>query len=695
MKPSGRGSWFSHPFPPTSQQCRTALLLVAALPLWVRPAAVAQGTVSISPASISFGNHYLGSATATQVVTLTNNQTVPLSISSVALTGANPAEFAFGNTCPTNHPLAAGLSCTMNVRYLASTLGTSTAALTVTDNSSDSPQSVALSATGLSPVTISAASLTFGQQIVNTASVGANIILTNQTSSSVSVSSASATAGFAVSTNTCSPSLAAKLKCSIGVTFTPPATGPQSGALSIIGIPGGPVTISLIGTGIAAPQGWANIQHVIIIFQENRTPDNLFQDPVLIANGADIAASGLDSTGATIPLAPMDLGTNGSSPQLYDLGHNNGDFVAMYDHGKMDGADKVVVNCNGSSPCPLPDAAFKYVLPADVAPYFQMAEQYTFGDRMFQTNQGPSLPAHQFIISGTSAPTATSNSFEAGNVISPGSSPTGCISTPDSYVEVINPLGKLASTTYPCFEHQTLTDLLDAAGVSWRYYWSGSIGSLWTAPTAIEHMCVPNAPPPNGTACTGPDWGTKVVQASGVNHPGVLGDIANGNLASVSWVIPSGAASDHAGTDDGSGPSWVASIVNAVGSSGYWQNTAIIVTWDDWGGWYDHVAPKVVDDGVSWGSGYIYGFRVPLLVIAPFARPNYISHVDHDFGSILKMVEQVYNLPSLGYADAYADDLSDCFNFTQAPIQFQTISAPIPADHFRNDNKPQADPDDD
>ena len=129
--------------------------------------------------------------------------------------------------------------------------------------------------------------------------------------------------------------------------------------------------------------------------------------------------------------------------------------------------------------------------------------------------------------------------------------------------------------------------------------------------------------------------------------------------------------------------------------SPYWANTAIIITWDDWGGWYDHVAPKVVDDGVSWGSGYVYGFRVPLIVVSPYAKAAYISHTTHDFGSILKFIETTFNLPSLGYADAPADDLSDCFNLTQTPITFQKISAPLDAAHFINDKSPPIDPDDD
>ena len=175
----------------------------------------------------------------------------------------------------------------------------------------------------------------------------------------------------------------------------------------------------------------------------------------------------------------------------------------------------------------------------------------------------------------------------------------------------------------------------------------------------------------------------------------VLTDIANGQLAQVSWVIPDGAHSDHAAVNDGSGPSWVASIVNAIGNSPYWANTAIIITWDDWGGWYDHVAPTVINDGVSWGSGYVYGFRVPLIVVSPYAKAAYISHTTHDFGSILKFIETTFNLPSLGYADAPADDLSDCFNLTQTPITFQTIPAPLDAAHFINDKRPPTDPDDD
>jgi phospholipase C len=473
--------------------------------------------------------------------------------------------------------------------------------------------------------------------------------------------------------------------------------------------PGGSYTISVTGSDAnkVAPSNGpqslaltaaAVIQRVVVIFQENRTPDNLFQGLCIAPYGSasacgtaqnqfNIAQSGLNSSEQTIPLSPIDLGTAGSSPQNYDLSHANAAFVSMYDGGKMDGANLIPCLPQTGVVCPN-NPQYMYVIPSDVAPYLAMAQQYTFGDEMFQTNEGPSFPAHQFIYGGTSAPTATSTLFAAEN---PSGTIAGCIAPSTTTVNMINADGSETAqpAQYPCFEHQTLSDLLDAKGLTWRYY-APSAGSIWTAPDAIEHVCQPQTV--DGTlTCTGPDWTGSVA----IPEWQVLEDIASGQLAQVSWVIPDGAHSDHASSNNGTGPSWVASIVNAIGNSQYWANTVIILTWDDWGGWYDHVAPKVIDDGVSWGSGYVYGFRVPLIVISPYAKAKYISHVTHDFGSILNFIETTYGLPSLGYADAHADDLSDCFDLTQSPLPFQTISAPAGAASFINSKNAPIDPDDD
>jgi phospholipase C len=429
--------------------------------------------------------------------------------------------------------------------------------------------------------------------------------------------------------------------------------------VALIGCGGGGVTTP------PPPPPTQKIQHVVIIFQENRTPDNLFHG----LPNADIANSGVNSLGQTVPLTPISLAND------YDLSHAHSAFVAMYDGGKMDGADKIPVGCKaGAIGCPPPNPQFQYVNPADVQPYFALAQQYTFADRMFQTNQGPSFPAHQFIISGTSAPSPTSNLFASENVVLPPNPGTntaaGCAGPVGETVAMIDPTGSEATRQFPCFEHPTLTDLLDSTGITWRYY-APSAGSIWTGPNAIQHMRF------------GPAW-QKVIIPQTI----VLTDIANGQLAQVTWVIPDGRASDHPLSNDGSGPSWVASIVNAIGNSPYWANTAIFIAWDDWGGWYDHVPPTIQ-------NSYEYGFRVPLIVVSPYAKRAYVSHVTHDFGSLLKFIESNFKLGSLGFADSRADDLSDCFDFTQTPPPFQAIAAKFEASHFLTDTRPPVDPDDD
>ena len=418
-----------------------------------------------------------------------------------------------------------------------------------------------------------------------------------------------------------------------------------------------------------------SFDHIVVIVQENRTPDNLFHDPVLIARGADIASSGINSRGQVVPLQPIALTTK------FDLSHMHKAFVTMYHNGQMDGADLIPVECGSPKirHCSPPAPQFTYVNPADVGPYFELAEEYAFADRMFQSNQGPSYPAHQFLLSGTSVPVTGSDLFVAENVKL--TENAGCNAPRNQLVALINPLGLESRYIYPCFEHETLTDLLDAASVTWHYY-APSVGSIWTAPNAIRHICQPQAYH-GELICSGDTW-SKVI----IPQTKILTDIAKNQLPNVSWVIPNGRASDHPFQNNGSGPSWVAAIVNAIGTSQYWSKTAIFITWDDWGGFYDHVAPKIY-------NSYEYGFRVPLIIVSPYAKAGYISHVTHDFGSILRFIEENFDLPSLGYADSRADDLTDCFNFQQSPSDFHVITAPLSAGQFLEDRTPPLDPDDD
>jgi phospholipase C len=398
------------------------------------------------------------------------------------------------------------------------------------------------------------------------------------------------------------------------------------------------------------------IKHIVIIVQENRTPDNLFHG----LPGADIANFGKDSHGHVHVLQPATLET----PMI--VGHTHDDFLAAYDGGKMDGFDLESQNC------PSPPCAYIYATPSEVGPYFQLAEQYAFGDHMFQTNQGPSFPAHQYLIAGTSEPSVGSDLLAAENPHAPDGNPiAGCDAPAGTLVAMIDPTGNESRQMYPCFDHPTLLDLLDGNNVSWRYYTPGT-SSIWTAPNSINHVRF------------GADW-SKVI----IPETNVLTDIANHQLAGVSWVIPDSAASDHPGDNNGSGPSWVASVVNAIGQSDYWGSTAIFIVWDDWGGLYDHAAPPAIY------NSYELGMRVPLIVVSPYARPKYVSKVTHEFGSILHYIESDYNLGSLGFTDARADDLSDCFNYQQTPNVFHVIAAPLGPKYFLRPGAVHGPPDSD
>ncbi|HVR46172.1 MAG TPA: alkaline phosphatase family protein [Candidatus Binatia bacterium] len=410
--------------------------------------------------------------------------------------------------------------------------------------------------------------------------------------------------------------------------------------------------------------GTSPIQHVVIIVQENRTTNNLFNG----LPGAGTVREGKNSLGLTVQLQPRRL----TAP--YYIGHSHSNFVTEYANGRLDGFDLVASRCETGRKCPPPGIrAYGYVPQREVEPYFKMAQRYTFGANMFQTSQGPSFPAHQYLLSGTST------IFDGSSLRAAESPKTarlkntgGCDSPRDSTVMLIDPYGNENQKTYPCFDRNSLIALIDAKSLTWHYYQAGKGPGLWHAPDAIL-----------------PIFNRADFAANVVGPPArVLWDIKKGRLANVVWVTPTAADSDHAGSTDGTGPSWVASIVNTIGKSQYWTSTAIFVVWDDWGGWYDPAPPPQY-------NSYELGFRVPLLVISPYAKQNYVSTVQHEFGSILKFTEETFNLGSLGTTDVRADDLSDCFNFSKGPSKFVPIPALHDAQYFLSRPSSDEPPDDD
>ena len=417
------------------------------------------------------------------------------------------------------------------------------------------------------------------------------------------------------------------------------------------GGPGRPVSV-LAGPAVErALLGNGKIQHVVIIVQENRSVDNLFNG----LPGADTATEGLNSVGNRTKLVPTPMTAR------YDLDHSHIGFETEYDSGRMDGFNLEESQCYGREGCGQRERlAYGYVPQNEVRPYFDMAEQYVFADRMFETNQGPSFPAHQYLISGTSTIEKDSEFRASAKALSATQKVVGgCDSPAGSLALTIGAHGQQTRQVFPCFERPAITDLLDAKAISWHYYQPTTGAGLWNAFDAIRHIW------------QSPEYAQNVIWPS----RRFFNDVSQHTLPNVVWVIPPSKSSDHPHTTDGSGPAWVASVVDAVGESSYWNNTAIFVLWDDWGGWYDHVKPEQY-------NSYELGFRVPLIVISPYAKKSFVSHARHEFGSILKFTEKAFGLPSLGTTDVRSDDLADCFNFLQKPRRFVPIKKQLSESYF-------------
>jgi len=505
------------------------------------------------------------------------------------------------------------------------------------------------------------------------------------------------------------------------------------------------VAAGLMVSGASAQITYPNpINHVIIVYQENRSVDNLFGSnspanqyylPGLVVSqtGQAYTITNGKKTVFTVTAVPLPLAsTVGSAGSVladdYDLGHSHQNFGTDCDAPlitdpstdcAMDGFNQVAAICDaGATGCPGPKyPQYGYVQYSDVGPYFQIASQYGYANYMFQTNQGASFPAHQFIFGGTSqAGNGPQPDWFAANNAANTNTINGCIAPKGATVALVNPSTQdLKTSVYPCFNHETLADVFAAVSpkITWTYYTTADYkspgdtiadGSLWTAPNAIQAICTPK-----GNKCTGEYWTEGESNGYVDDNPAhILTDISNCRLKQVSWVIPEAVESDHSGSTDGSGPSWVASIVNAVGTQPkckdgetYWDNTVILITWDDWGGWYEHVVPPAVNSKAPAGtSAYVYGFRVPLMVVSAYTPAGTVSNVmGLDFGAMLKFTEEIFNLgniPPGNYADYYAnDDLGEFFQFSKPPRSFQSITAPLGKEVFLDPKRPRGAPDND
>jgi phospholipase C len=496
------------------------------------------------------------------------------------------------------------------------------------------------------------------------------------------------------------------------------------------------------------------IKNIVIVVQENRTPDNLFQYltpkcpipanadgltacmPTVASNCYNIAPCGISGQSGTpvaVPLEPVPL-YGSALPQ-----HSHWSFEHMCDPDpatfkcRNDGAWQITVPSGGAYSYVENTPVTNYFGPAGghlLDPYLTLARQYGWANYMFQTNQGASYPAHQYLFAGTSAATAADDAkstylaedfstiYQSGclapagttnNVIQPvlGSVTAGCSAFDDRSVQecsvantaLIYPTNPVGSF---CHTHQSMADVLEAHDINWKYY-ASTAGSLATAPVSYKRLCNPafvnpNADPSSALECTGSEWNARVdLKNHGADF---FNDVWGCSLPRVSWVIPDDRWSDHAGGNDFWGPSWVAAIVNNIAERQqcpagtpdagqiYWQNTAILITWDDWGGWTDHEPPQYASvlpcKSMQCPGVFEHGFRVPLLVVSAYTPQGLISNERYDFGSILRMIEGVNDLGEgvLGFADARATtDLHEFFTLT-SPRVYHLVPAEKNATFF-------------
>jgi phospholipase C len=417
------------------------------------------------------------------------------------------------------------------------------------------------------------------------------------------------------------------------------------------------------------------ISHVVVIIQENRSLENFFAGyPGANAplSGCAIPEKGAPRRGSSSNCPPGDVSI-ALKPITFnsvDLGHDWQSSQVSWDKGKMDGFSKFC--CIGG-----PYPAYSYVKQSLIQPYWDLAQQYVLADEMFPTEWGGSFTGHLTLVAGTDDINQTPSEAE----IDTPANGNGCdspLGTTSSYVTYRGKV-KRDKGPFPCFtQWNSIAQVLDGAGVSWKYYANRKIDAgIWQPFEAMQYVRY------------GSDWKDDII------HPQtkILTDPGKGKLAAVSFVTPSTKDSDHPplkpGRPNDGGPSWVASIVNAIGESSYWKSSAIIVVWDDWGGWYDNAKPPQLDyRGL--------GFRVPCLIISPYAKTGYVDNTQYEFASVLKFIEEVYGTGSIGpasegYTDERATSIDNAFDFTQQPRRFTPIASKYSISRFLHE-APSNDP---
>ena len=370
-----------------------------------------------------------------------------------------------------------------------------------------------------------------------------------------------------------------------------------------------------------ATEAATRIKHVVIIYKENRSYDSLFG---LYPQG-DGASEGKLAGRRTLTLLPL-------PDRSYDIAHEGKFVTVAMRGGRMDGWG-LIPNAGLSRGYP----SYVAATAAQMWAYWDYARRFTLSDRTFSSAATTSFPNHIYSIAA-GGHGIWSNPHGGGER-------WGCDAPRGAHVKILLGDGRSAER-YPCFDFRTLGDLLSEHGLSWRYYAPplDVPGYRWSTYDAIRHVR------------EGPAWQEHV---SGNSR--FVQDAAAGNLPAVSWVVAAFPVSDHPPASICEGENWTVRMINAVMRGPDWGSTAIFLTWDDPGGFYDHVPPPKLD-------AYGLGPRVPLLVISPYARRGFVSHTTWEFTSMLRFAERVFGLPALSARDRQADDMTSAFDFGQGRL---------------------------
>ena len=364
------------------------------------------------------------------------------------------------------------------------------------------------------------------------------------------------------------------------------------------------------------------IRYVIVLVKENHTFENYFTG----FPGADTTTTAKLSTGKTYtrPVAA-------SADLPKDMCHANSCGFDAYDNGKMDGFDTTGSGTEG----------FAYYTEKQIPNYWQYARNFVLADHYFSTTLGPSTPGHAVFWNGRSLSLDNASCPQGGDC-----GGSGCTAGKDVTITSQNSETCATKTVKPCFDVPILSDHLPT-GFTWMDY--GSRVAMMTKSVVAD-----------------PNYAKHFA-----SETQLITDLGNGKIANLAIAhLEGGAESEHPPHYPCAGENFTVQIVNAAMKSPQWKQMAIVITWDDWGGFYDHVAPPVH----KCANGQIFqnGFRLPAIILSPYAKKGFVLSTPAEQASFPRLVEDLWGMTYMSTRDPHARDgtagsLMGAFDFSQAP----------------------------